>query len=56
MEQPHKLFEGLPKSELQLIADGQANLLRQRKGWGVPVDDRSVENLNRVEAELDKAN
>ena len=55
MNGPHTILSDFPKSELQLLADGQRKLIRQREARGVPVDWRSIENLRRLEVELVKA-
>jgi hypothetical protein len=56
MDRPHTILSNLPKSELQLVADAQRELLRQRVRLGVSFDERSLQNFYRVKSELEKAN
>ncbi len=42
----------LPMAVLEIVADGQARLMRERRARGRPADERSEENLRAVREQL----
>ncbi len=42
----------LPMAVLEILKDGQARLLRERRARGLPADERSEENLRAVQEQL----
>lgn len=51
----HAIFD-LPKTQLRVLARAQRKLLSEREARGFTRDERSVKNLCRIEAELQRSN